>query len=82
MVMNINTAGLAEGLGLGAALGLDLKMLCEVFSQTGANSRVLETDADDMIAREHECLVLRRPRRQGLRHRRRHRPKLPASTSR
>src|SRR5581483_8867693 len=25
MVMNINTAGLAEGLGLGAALGLDLK---------------------------------------------------------
>ena len=27
MVMNINTAGLAEGLGLGAALRLDLKML-------------------------------------------------------
>ena len=26
MVMNINTAGLAEGLGLGAALGLDLKV--------------------------------------------------------
>ena len=44
MVMNINTAGLAEGLGLGAALGLDLVMLQEVFSQTGANSRVLETD--------------------------------------
>src|SRR3954463_14793376 len=41
MVMNINTAGLAEGLGLGAALGLDLTMLREVFSQTGANSRVL-----------------------------------------
>jgi 3-hydroxyisobutyrate dehydrogenase-like beta-hydroxyacid dehydrogenase len=40
MVMNINTAGLAEGLGLGAALGLDLKTLMEVFSQTGANSRV------------------------------------------
>jgi 3-hydroxyisobutyrate dehydrogenase-like beta-hydroxyacid dehydrogenase len=55
MVMNINTAGLAEGLGLGAALGLDLKMLKEVFSQTGANSRVLETDGDDMIAREHDC---------------------------
>jgi 3-hydroxyisobutyrate dehydrogenase len=55
MVMNINTAGLAEGLGLGAALGLDLGMLCEVFSQTGANSRVLETDADDMRAREHDC---------------------------
>ena len=55
MVMNINTAGLAEGLGLGAALGLDLKILKEVFSQTGANSRVLETDGDDMIQREHDC---------------------------
>lgn len=55
MVMNINTAGLAEGLGLGAALGLDLAMLAEVFSQTGANSRVLVTDGDDMIAREHDC---------------------------
>lgn len=55
MVMNINTAGLAEGLGLGAALGLDLNLLKEVFSQTGANSRVLETDGDDMIQREHDC---------------------------
>jgi 3-hydroxyisobutyrate dehydrogenase-like beta-hydroxyacid dehydrogenase len=55
MVMNINTAGLAEGLGLGAALGLDLGVLKEVFSQTGANSRVLETDGDDMISREHDC---------------------------
>lgn len=55
MVMNINTAGLAEGLGLGSALGLDLTMLKEVFSQTGANSRVLQTDGDDMIAREHDC---------------------------
>ena len=55
MVMNINTAGLAEGLGLGAALGLDLQMLKEVFSQTGANARVLQTDGDDMIAREHDC---------------------------
>ena len=55
MVMNINTAALAEGLGLGKALGLDLKMLCRIFSQTGANSRVLETDAEDMIARDHEC---------------------------
>jgi 3-hydroxyisobutyrate dehydrogenase len=55
MVMNINTAGLAEGLGLGAALGLDLDLLKEVFSQTGANARVLETDGDDMITREHDC---------------------------
>ena len=55
MVMNINTAGLAEGLGLGAALGLDLDMLQEVFSQTGANSRVLETDGEDMQNRDHEC---------------------------
>jgi len=55
MVMNINTAGLAEGLGLAAALGHDLGMIREVFSQTGANSRVLETDAADMVAREHDC---------------------------
>jgi 3-hydroxyisobutyrate dehydrogenase len=55
MVMNINTAGLAEGLGLGAAHGIDLHMLKEIFSQTGANSRVLETDGDDMISREHDC---------------------------
>ena len=55
MVMNINTAALAEGLGIGDALGLDLEMLCEIFSQTGANSRVLETDAEDMLGRDHEC---------------------------
>ncbi len=55
MVMNINTAALAEGLGLGSALGLDLEVLCKVFSQTGANSRVLQTDAEDMIKRDHEC---------------------------
>jgi 3-hydroxyisobutyrate dehydrogenase len=55
MVMNINTAGLAEGLGLADSLGLDLEMVCDVFSQTGANSRVLETDAEDMIARDHEA---------------------------
>ena len=54
MVMNINTAGLAEGLGLGAALGIDLEMLQMVFSQTGANSRVLETDGEDMMNRDHE----------------------------
>jgi 3-hydroxyisobutyrate dehydrogenase len=53
MVMNINTAGLAEGLGLAEALGLDLKLVKEVFAQTGANSRVLETDGQDMIDREH-----------------------------
>ena len=55
MVMNINTAGLAEGLALGAALGLDLEMVRTVFSQTGANSRVLETDGEDMQNREHSC---------------------------
>ena len=55
MVMNCNTAALAEGLGLGDALGLDLTMLREVFSQTGAASRVLETDGEDMQARAHEC---------------------------
>jgi len=46
---------LAEGLGLAQSLGLDLEMICEVFSQTGANSRVLVTDAEDMIGRDHEC---------------------------
>jgi len=55
MVMNINTAGLAEGLALGSALRLDLNMLREVFSQTGANSRVLQTDGEDMQNREHSC---------------------------
>ena len=55
MVMNVNTAGLAEGLGLGDALGLDLTMLREVFSQTGAASRVLQTDGEDMQNREHSC---------------------------
>lgn len=53
IVMNINTAGLAEGLGLGQALGLDLTMLREVFAQTGAASRVLQTDGEDMQNRDH-----------------------------
>jgi len=55
MVMNANTAALAEGLGLGNALGLDLTMLREVFSQTGANSSVLRTDGEDMQNRDHSC---------------------------
>src|SRR5207253_11406170 len=55
MIMNINTAGLAEGLALGAEFGLDLDMLRKVFSQTGAASRVLETDGEDMQNREHAC---------------------------
>ena len=53
--MNINTAALAEGLGIGDALGLDLRILCDIFSQTGTNSRVLETDAEDMFVRDHDC---------------------------
>ncbi len=55
MVMNINTAGLAEGLGLADALDLDLTMLREVFSETGAGSRVLVTDGEDMQNRAHDC---------------------------
>jgi len=55
MVMNCNTAALAEGLGLGATLGLDLAMLREVFAQTGANSAVLRTDGEDMQNRDHAC---------------------------
>lgn len=55
MVMNIDTAGLAEGLGLGDALGLDLTMLRDVFAETGAGSRVLQTDGEDMQNRDHSC---------------------------
>src|SRR5437016_4585204 len=55
MDMNINTAALAEGLALGQALGLDLPMLREVLSQTDANSRVLQTDGEDMQKRDHAC---------------------------
>jgi len=55
LVMNINTAALAEGLGLGDALGLDLTLLREVFSQTGASSQVLKTDGEDMQRRDHAC---------------------------
>ena len=55
LVMNMNTAALAEGLGLGAALGLDLAMLRGVFAQTGAASQVLKTDGEDMQARAHDC---------------------------
>lgn len=54
MVMNVNTAGLAEGLGLADALGLDLDVVREVFAQTGADSRVLATDGADMQHRDHE----------------------------
>ncbi|MGH7207232.1 MAG: NAD-binding protein, partial [Nitrospiraceae bacterium] len=35
-------------------LGLDLTMLREVFAQTGAASRVLETDGEDMQNRAHD----------------------------
>ena len=39
MVMNINTAALAEGLGIADALGLDLEMLCEIFPDRGEFTR-------------------------------------------
>ncbi len=65
MVMNINTAGLAEGLGLGDALGLDLTMLREVFC---ANRRRFPRSPDRR--RRHakprpRLLLLRRPCGQG-----------------
>ncbi len=78
MVMNINTAGLAEGLGLANALGLDLDLVRTIFAQTGANSRVLETDGQDMQHREHDtyfsaahaakdtCIALDLGQQQGL----------------
>ncbi len=55
MVMNMNTAALAEGLALADALGLDLGAVREVFAETGAASRVLQTDAEDMQQRDHSC---------------------------
>lgn len=55
MVMNINTAALAEGLGVADAAGLDLDLVREVFGETGAASRVLVTDGEDMQKRDHEC---------------------------
>lgn len=53
MVMNINTVGLAEGLALGSALGINLDELREIFARTGAASRVLLSDGEDMQKREH-----------------------------
>ncbi|MBV8600489.1 MAG: NAD(P)-dependent oxidoreductase [Candidatus Eremiobacteraeota bacterium] len=53
MVMNINTAALAEGLALGSALGINLDELREIFARTGAASRVLLSDGEDMQKREH-----------------------------
>lgn len=55
MVMNINTAALAEGLALADAMRLNLTLARDVFSQTGAASRVLQTDGEDMQHREHSC---------------------------
>lgn len=55
MVMNINTAALAEGLALADACKLDLALVREVFAQTGAASQVLKTDGEDMQHREHSC---------------------------
>ena len=55
MVMNMNTAALAEGLALADALGLDLATVREVFSETGAASRVLQTDGEDMQKHDHSC---------------------------
>ena len=78
MVMNMNTAALAEGLALADSLKLDLAMVREVFSQTGANARVLQTDGEDMQNRDHSCffsaahaakdstLALNQAKKQGL----------------
>lgn len=54
-VMIINTAALAEGLALADALGMDLNLVRDVFAHTGADSRVLVTDGEDMQKRQHAC---------------------------
>lgn len=83
MVMNMNTAALAEGLGLGEALGLDLEVLREVFAQTGAASRVLETDGEDMIARDHDCFfsAAHAAKDSGIANKLAHRRKVPVPLS-
>lgn len=53
MLMNVNTAALAEALALGDALGIPLEQLRDIFSKTGAGSRVLLTDGEDMQKRQH-----------------------------
>src|SRR5437764_2498826 len=53
--MDIRTIGMTKVLSLGSALSLDLKKLRDVLAQTGANSRVLETDGEDMQNRDHSC---------------------------
>jgi 3-hydroxyisobutyrate dehydrogenase len=52
--LSINLRFVGES-GKAAQVKADLNMICEIFSQTGANSRVLETDSEDMIGRDHEC---------------------------
>ena len=49
LVMNVNVAGLAEGLGLGAALGIDGELLLDALRHSAASSRVLETHAQAML---------------------------------
>ena len=49
MVMNINTAGLAEGLGLGAALGLDLTIVsAKFFTNRRCFARSSDRRGEDM----------------------------------
>ena len=69
MVMNVNTAALAEGLGIGEALGLDLKMLCEVFSQTGAEFPSPGNGFGGHDRTGSRMLLFRGTRRQGFGHR-------------
>ena len=75
MVMNINTAGLAEGWGLGQALGLDVAMLREVFAQTRRQlARAGNRRRGHGVPRP-RVLLLGRARRQGLRYRPEPRPR-------
>lgn len=54
MVMNANTAALAEGLGLGAPSGWTSRCCARCFRKP-ARSGVLQTDGEDMQNREHSC---------------------------
>lgn len=53
LVLGLNRAVLAEGLGLAEAYGLDLGLTLEVLKSGGAQSRVMETKGNKMIERDY-----------------------------
>jgi 3-hydroxyisobutyrate dehydrogenase len=54
MVMNTNTAALAEAFALGDALGFDPALVRDVLADSAGASRVLENDGPRMLERSYE----------------------------